>query len=64
MWELFLEGKWTVFILNFPSNLLILRDIDSWNGKEATPTGLVFSVVLLCSLLMALLKLRHYTNSV
>jgi hypothetical protein len=40
----------TVFILNFPSNLLILHDSDCCSGKEATPTGLTFSVVLLLPL--------------
>lgn len=46
----------TVFILNFHSNLLILFDVDCWKGKEATPIGLYFSVVVLCFLFMVLLK--------
>jgi hypothetical protein len=31
MWDL-LAGMWPVFKLNFPKNLLILHDVDCWNG--------------------------------
>jgi hypothetical protein len=48
---------WTVFPLSFPSNLLlILYDVDPWNGKGATPVGLPLSVVDSCFLFMTLLK--------
>jgi hypothetical protein len=56
MWELFLAGMWTVFILHFPSNLLVLYDVDFWNSKEPPPISLSFYVVFLCVLILALLK--------
>jgi hypothetical protein len=56
MWEIFLAGMLTVYILNFPSNLLMLNDVDCWNSQEATPIGLSFSAVLPSCLFMALLK--------
>lgn len=37
----------TVFKSKFNTNLLILYELDYWNGKVAIPTGLSFSVVLL-----------------
>jgi hypothetical protein len=52
MWEFFFAGTWTVFLLNFPNNLLILYEVHCWNGKEVIPTGTSFSAVLLCFLLM------------
>jgi hypothetical protein len=54
MWELFLAGMWTVFILNFPSNLIILYGVDCWNSKDATQISLPFSVLRF--LFMVLLK--------
>jgi hypothetical protein len=47
MWELFLAGMWTVVILNVPNKLLVSCEHDCWNSKEANPTGLPFSAVLL-----------------
>jgi hypothetical protein len=41
---------WIVYILNFPSRLVILHVVDCWNYKEATQTSLSFYIVLLCFL--------------
>jgi hypothetical protein len=37
-----------VVILNIPSNLLILYDVDCLNSKEVTPISLSVPAVLLC----------------
>jgi hypothetical protein len=34
--------------------------MEKWNGKEATATGLFFSVAVLCFSLMALLKVAAF----
>jgi hypothetical protein len=47
---------WTVFITNFPSNLLLLCELNCWNSKEAITTGFSVSVAHLCSLFRTVLK--------
>jgi hypothetical protein len=44
-----LNGMYIVFLLNRPTNLLMLYDVVCWNGKMATPVGFLFSDVILFS---------------
>jgi hypothetical protein len=55
---------WTVFMLNFPSNLLILCDVDCWNGKEVTSTGYFFFLFSFVSYSWLCWWLQHCTHSV
>jgi hypothetical protein len=47
--EVFVNRMWTVFMLNHPSNLLILYDVVCLSGKMATPVSFYFYGVMLFS---------------